>query len=817
MQRLTRQASYSLASRLAEDVVRSIGNISYSVLQSFPSCSSGSTHDSVFSLQIRAGDKQFHSGTPYCLSPGGGASATPTTKSRKLRKGESTFDSFVSNKPRGQRDQRQSNASKPRRGPQQPRPPRPPKEGEQMRGGLYSQKWKPKKPEAAMSGDVAAVPPLDDDDDGESLGIPTKTSWHNKKSWQQKSLAKGNSMWKGSGKKEFSKTNFAERNKPHFDEKPKQRKPKPKEPEVVLPKIIQVPEDVTVVRFAKLIDVPLSAVERVLIDIGEAPQSIEEAICPESAELIAMELGKSIQITKNPKSKSVDTNAVSRPPVITVMGHVDHGKTSLLDALRSTSVAAREAGGITQHVGAFEVSMPESGKSLTFLDTPGHAAFSAMRARGAAVTDIVVLVVAADDGVMPQTREAYAHAKASQCPIVVALTKCDLEGANIDKVKQEVAELGLEIEDYGGNVQVVEMAAPKGIGLRELETALLLEAEMLAPKAKVDVPATGVVVESRVDKGQGPVAMVIVTAGNLERGQSIVVGSEWGKIRALKTASGKTLDPKEAISPGKPVEVIGLKGLPNAGDELLVVATDERAQKLSKARTIRSQNIDLSLATSSETSSLEGEEEDEPKGPHSIPVIVKADVQGSAEALKESLSSLSNDLVKVNVVHVGVGPITSSDVDLALPFGGQIVGFNVKTAPDAQATAKSKGITIVNKRIIYELIEYMESIIEGATPKPPEDVVIGNAQVLALFKVPGKRGNSSRLVAGCRVSDGTMKSGMKVEVIRSGEVVFTGQIDSLRRHKLDVDTVGKGTECGLSLDGFEDFIVGDTISCIEVR
>jgi translation initiation factor IF-2 len=812
MQRLTRQAPYSLASRLAEDVIRSIGNISYSVLQSFPSCSSGSINDSIPALQIRTGAKQFHSGTPWSFSSA--ASPSSTTKSRKLRKGESSFDSFVSNKPRGQRDQRQPNASKPRRGPQQPRPPR---EGQQTRGGLSSQKWRAKNPEAAMSGDVAGVPLLDDGDDGESLGIPTKTSWHNKKSWQQKSLAKGNSTWRGSGKKEFSRPNLIERNKPHFDEKPKQRRPKPKEPEVVLPKIIQVPEDVTVVRFAKLVDVPLSAVERVLTDIGEAPQSIEETICPESAELIAMELGKSIEILKTPKSKAVDENAVSRPPVITVMGHVDHGKTSLLDALRSTSVAAREAGGITQHVGAFEVSMPESGNSLTFLDTPGHAAFSAMRARGAAVTDIVVLVVAADDGVMPQTREAYAHAKASQCPIVVAITKCDLEGANVDKVKQEVAELGLEIEDYGGNVQVVEMAAPKGVGLRELETALLLEAEILEPKAKVDVPATGVVVESRVDKGQGPVAMVIVTAGNLERGQSVVVGSEWGKIRALKNASGKTLGPNESVSPGKPVEIIGLKGLPNAGDDLLVVATDERAQKLSKARTIRSQNTDLSLATSSEASRSEGEEEDEPKGPHSIPVIVKADVQGSAEALKESLSSLSNDLVKVNVVHVGVGPITSSDVDLALPFGGQIVGFNVKTAADAQATAKSKGITIVNKRIIYELIEYMESIIEGATPKPPEDVVIGSAQVLALFKVPGKKGSSSRLVAGCRVSDGTMKSGMKVEVIRSGEVVYTGQIDSLRRHKLDVETVGKGTECGLSLDGFEDIIVGDTISCIEVR
>lgn len=557
-------------------------------------------------------------------------------------------------------------------------------------------------------------------------------------------------------------------------------------------------------------------------DIGETLQSDEESLSPDLAELVAMELGKTIEVVKGDKSPEIDAIMHPRPPVITVMGHVDHGKTSLLDALRSTSVAAREAGGITQHIGAFEVSMPESGSSLTFLDTPGHAAFSAMRARGAALTDIVVLVVAADDGVMPQTREAYAHAKASGCPIVVAITKCDLDGADVDRVKQNLADLGLELEDFGGNVQVVELAAPKGIGLKELETALLLESEVMEPKAPVDVPARGIVVEARVDKGQGPLAMVIVTGGQLKKGQSIVVGSEWGKIRNLKDHSGKQVGP-EGISPGRPVEVVGLRGVPNAGDELLVVTSDDRAQKLSKARSIKAEAVKQSIIQASnvpEPVKSEGESDDEDSindGPISIPVIVKADVHGSAEAVKESIVALGNEHVNINVVHVGVGPITCSDIDLAVPFGGRVVGFNVKTASDADALAKSRGVMILNRRIIYELMEDIESIVHGATPKPPEDVVIGNAEVLALFKVPARKGNPAKVVAGCRVLDGNIKAGLKVHVLRSGEIIHEGHLDSLRRHKLDVQTVGKGTECGVILEEFADFMVGDSLSCIEVQ
>ena len=567
----------------------------------------------------------------------------------------------------------------------------------------------------------------------------------------------------------------------------------------------------------------LSEVEQVLEDIGESTKSSEESMSPESTELVAMELGKTIKITGISKGLEDSAEKHPKPAVITVMGHVDHGKTSLLDALRNTSVAAREAGGITQHVGAFEVALPESGKSLTFLDTPGHAAFTAMRARGAAITDIVVLVVAADDGVMPQTKEAFAHVKVSKCPLVVAITKCDLEGANPDRVRAQLGELGIELEQYGGNVQSIEMAATQGIGLKDLETALLLEAEMLELQAAYDVPASGTVIESRIDKGQGPVAMVIITRGTLRPGESIVIGDEWGKVRLLKDPVGRVIG-KEGVSPGRPVEVIGLKGTPNSGDELLVVASDDRAQKISKARKFRSENIKAGIAAEekwkmaqADQKSTDDGEELEENGPTTIPIILKADVHGSVEAIKESLSGVSNDSVTVDIIHTGVGPVTGSDVDLAVPFGGSIIGFNVKVASDAEASAKRHGIKVSSRRIIYDIIQDVEALVDGATPKPPQEVIIGTAEVLALFKVPGRKGNPERMVAGCKVLDGKLKSGMKLRVLRSGEVVHEAPIQSLRRHRLDVDTVGKGTECGVGLLDWEGFMLGDSLSCLDYQ
>ena len=586
------------------------------------------------------------------------------------------------------------------------------------------------------------------------------------------------------------------------------------------------------------VGVSVKDLEKVLSDLGDAPRSEEDVVAPDAAELAAMELGKLAivapapsAVRKSSKTSSSSSNAEhgssdaveqlpSRPAVVTVMGHVDHGKTTLLDALRSTSVAAREAGGITQHVGAFEVSMPGSGQSLTFLDTPGHAAFSAMRARGAAVTDLVVLVVAADDGVMPQTREAMAHAQSAGCPIVVAITKCDLPAANPEKVKRELASAGLAVEGQGGTVQVIEVAATTGAGLPALEEALLLEGEMLELTADPEMPATGTVIEARLDRGQGPLATVIVTRGTLKVGQFIVVGSEWGKVRALKSPGGEMIAPKtaakEGIKPGKPVEVIGLRALPLAGDELMAVASEERAQRVSKARTDRSEGhrraaLGVVASGFAGGSSYRGPNGEEQKV---MPIVIKADVQGSAEAVREALANLSCSEVRVHVVHAGVGQITLSDVSLAVPSGAKVIGFNVKAAADAEAEAKAHGVDIISRRVIYELLGDVGLLIEGLTPKPVVEVVVGSAQVVATFQVTIK-GRERRTVAGCRVGEGIMRSGLKMRVLRGGEVVAEGVCDSLRRHKLDVETVGQGTECGLGVAGFGDFQTGDVLQCLD--
>lgn len=583
--------------------------------------------------------------------------------------------------------------------------------------------------------------------------------------------------------------------------------------------------------------VPVKDLEKVLSDLGEPPRSEQDTVAADAAELAALELGKVAVVAAVPinKNKSKNSNSLSknnkkkqreeeitstmildlppRPAVVTVMGHVDHGKTTLLDALRSTSVAAREAGGITQHVGAFEVSMPGSGQSLTFLDTPGHAAFTAMRARGAAVTDLVVLVVAADDGVMPQTKEALAHAQAAGCPIVVAITKCDMPSANPEKVRRQLASAGLPLEGQGGNVQAIEVASPTGKGLPELEEALLLEGEMLELTADPMVPATGTVIEAKLDRGQGPLATLIITRGTLKTGQFVVVGSEWGKIRALRSPGGELID-KDGVLPGRPVEIVGLKGLPLAGDEMMAVATEERAQRVSKARTDRSEGTRrAALARIQPPLAAVGPNGEEQR---TIPIVVKADVQGSAEAVRDALLSMSSKEVRVQVVHAGVGPITLSDVGLAVPSGAKVIGFNVKVAADAEAEAKLHGVEVLTRRVIYELLGDVGSLIEGLTPRALEEVVVGQAQVLAMFKASlDKKGKEKRTIAGCRVGEGTMKSGLKVKVLRGGEVIAEGICNSLRRHKLDVDTVGHGSECGLGVEGFDDFQAGDMLHCVD--
>ena len=606
-----------------------------------------------------------------------------------------------------------------------------------------------------------------------------------------------------------------------------------------VPQAIVIPHDATVTKLAHLFNVSVKEVERVLTELGDPARSEEDVVPPDAAELAALELGidavldtsapvrtakrKSTTKDNNSPQASGDTRAVPRPAVVTVMGHVDHGKTTLLDALRETSVAAREAGGITQHVGAFEVRMPGSGQSLTFLDTPGHAAFSAMRARGAAVTDLVVLVVAADDGVMPQTKEALAHAQAAGCPIVVAITKCDVPGADPEKVRRQLAVAGVLLEGVGGTVQSIEVAAPTGQGLRELEEALLLEGEMLELSADPEVPATATVIEARLDRGQGPLATVIVSKGTLRAGQVIVVGSEWGKIRGLRRpGSGKeSLSGANkhggdgGVGPGLPVEVVGLRGVPQAGDELMVVASEERAQRVSRARTDRSEDArrsGLALTNAPPTTTAS-----DGSITRVMPVVIKADVQGSAEAVRDALSNLSTREVRVHVIHSGVGPVTLSDVSLAVPSGAKVIGFNVKVGADAEAEAKLHGITVLHRRVIYEVLGDVGTLIEGMTPRELQDVVIGSAEVLMTFQVSavGASSKEKKTVAGCRVGEGAMKSGMRVRVVRGGDVIGEGVCNSLRRHKLDVDTVGQGTECGLGVEGFDTFMAGDVLQCID--
>ncbi|KAK9830345.1 hypothetical protein WJX72_011161 [[Myrmecia] bisecta] len=514
---------------------------------------------------------------------------------------------------------------------------------------------------------------------------------------------------------------------------------------------------VTVRALAKLLGCELDQLEKVLVDIGDKPSSAEDIVPLDSAELAAMEFGKTAIVSK--AARELDADAEPRPAVVTVMGHVDHGKTSLLDALRSTSVAAGEAGGITQHIGAFEVRMPGSQTSLTFLDTPGHAAFSAMRARGAALTDLVVLVVAANDGIMPQTREALAHARHSGCPIVVALSKCDMPGADPARVRRQLMEEGLELEEAGGNVQVVETAAPKGQGLLELEEALLLQADLLDLKASKTRDAEGVVVEARVSKGQGPLATVIVSRGSLEAGQLVVVGSEWGRVRAMRNAAGQLL---KQVLPGQPAEIAGLKGVPQAGDELLVVASEERARRVAEARAERAEHQrhlvkqgevqQAQLEADAQTWNAEEGAGNIPEK-RSLTVLIKGDVHGSVEAVEDAIEALASEAVGVKVAFTGVGPVSASDVQMASAMQARIIAFNTRAAhPSVEAQAKRNSVPIMSHRVIYHLLEDIGGWLAGLAPKVATDVVVGQAEVLQVFPLKGK-GKSSGAVAGCRVME----------------------------------------------------------------
>ncbi|KAK7259058.1 hypothetical protein RIF29_24652 [Crotalaria pallida] len=574
-------------------------------------------------------------------------------------------------------------------------------------------------------------------------------------------------------------------------------------------KMIEIFEGMTLVELSKRSGKSVSSLQGILTNVGEKVESEFEPLSMDVTELVAMEVGVNVKRLHSAKGAEI----VPRPPVVTVMGHVDHGKTSLLDALRQTSVAAREAGGITQHVGAFVVIMP-SGSSITFLDTPGHAAFSAMRARGAAVTDIVVLVVAADDGVMPQTLEAMSHAKAANVPIVVAINKCDKPGANPERVKIQLASEGLLLEEMGGDVQVVEVSAAKKTGLDNLEEALLLQAEIMDLKARIDGPAQAYVVEARLDKGRGPLITTIVKAGTLACGQHVVVGSEWGRIRAIKDMVGRLT---QRATPAMPVEIEGLRGLPMAGDDVIVVHSEERARMLSSGRKRKSEEDRIRKKMIKEPSTSESSEGEEVPQTVEMPIIVKADVQGTVQAITDALRTLNSSQVFVNVVHVGVGPISQSDVDLAQACGACIVGFNVKSPPTSLSQAATRAsIKVIIHRVIYHLLEDIGNLIIEKAPGTSETHVAGQAEVLDIFEVKGSKSKGPDVkIAGCKVTDGFVARSATMRLLRSGELVYEGPCASLKREKQDVDTVKKGNECGLVISDWQDFQIGDVIQCLE--
>ncbi|KAG1355237.1 translation initiation factor IF-2 [Cocos nucifera] len=573
-------------------------------------------------------------------------------------------------------------------------------------------------------------------------------------------------------------------------------------------KTIDIFEGMTILELAKRTGAKIGALQEILTNVGEKVESEFDPLSIDIAELVAMEVGVNI------RRLHTDEGAVlhPRPAVVTVMGHVDHGKTSLLDALRQTSVAAKEAGGITQHVGAFVVDMP-SGASITFLDTPGHAAFSAMRARGAAVTDIVVLVVAADDGVMPQTLEAMSHAKAANVPIVVAINKCDKPAADPERVRIQLGSEGLLLEDLGGDVQVVEISAAAKTGLDKLEEALLLQAEMMDLKARIDGPAQAYVVEARLDRGRGPLATAIVKSGTLVCGQYIVVGAEWGRIRAIRDMVGRVT---ESARPAMPIEVEGLKGLPMAGDDVVVVDSEERARMLSSGRKKKMEK-DRLRKVSKERIDIPETSEEVPQRVE-LPIIVKADVQGTVQAVTDALRSLNSPQLFVNIVHLGVGPISQSDVDLAQACGACIVGFNIRNPSSAISLAADKAnIKICQHRVIYHLLEEIGKLIVEKAPGTFETEIAGEAEVLSIFELKGRSKSKGPdvKIAGCRVIDGRFTKSSTMRLLRSGEVVFEGSCASLKREKQDVETVGKGNECGLVIQDCDDFQIGDVIHCLE--
>jgi translation initiation factor IF-2 len=574
---------------------------------------------------------------------------------------------------------------------------------------------------------------------------------------------------------------------------------------------VAVPETITVGELAHRMSVKAAEVIKALMKLGTMA-TINQVLDQETAIILVEEMGHKAKAAKldDPESYLVEggepeeIDQQPRPPVVTVMGHVDHGKTSLLDFIRRTKVAAGEAGGITQHIGAYHVETPRG--VVTFLDTPGHEAFTAMRARGAKATDIVILVVAADDGVMPQTIEAINHAKAAEVPLVVALNKIDKHEANPEKVKQELLSHGVVPEEYGGDSPVVPVSAKTGDGVDALLEQVLLQAEVLELKASPDAPARGVVIEARLDKGRGPVATLLVQSGTLKRGDIVLIGAVYGRVRAMLDENGKAV---QAAGPSIPVEIQGLNEVPNAGEDMMVVADERKAREIANFRQGKFRDVKFAKQNATKLENMFGQMAEGEK--KVLTLVIKSDVQGSQEALVHALTRLATDEVKVSVVHAGVGGITESDVNLAMAARAVIIGFNTRADATARKLIESAGIQVRYYNIIYDAVEEMKAALSGMLAPEKKESVIGMVQVRQVFRI-SKIGT----VAGCYVQDGVVKRSAQVRVLRDNVVIHTGDIDSLKRFKDDVREVKAGFECGMSLKNFTDLKEGDQFEVFEV-
>ncbi len=607
-------------------------------------------------------------------------------------------------------------------------------------------------------------------------------------------------------KREFLDESLPQR----FKKKKKYKKQTKEEEPTEEKKVIEYTPTMTVFEFAQSLGVDFSEILSKLFELGVLARK-NDIIAEDAAKIIAEEYG--FELKEEEKAKELEEELAEiedkpedlkeRPPIVTVMGHVDHGKTSILDAIKSTNVASREAGGITQHIAAYSVKV--QGKYITFLDTPGHEAFTEMRARGAQITDIVVLVVAADDGVMPQTVEAINHSKAAGVPIVVAINKIDKPNANPERVKQELANYGIVPEEWGGSNLFVNVSAKKKIGIDELLEAILLQAEIMELKANPNKRAKAVVVEAKLDKNRGPVATVVVKEGTLKQGDAFIVGVQYGKARALIDDKGKKV---KQVGPSFPAEILGLHGVPEPGDTLIVVSDEKKAKEIAEKRQEELKQAMLSQKTVSLENIFEQIEGGQIK---ELPIILKADVYGSIEAISNALSKLSTDEVTVKVIHSAVGAITKTDVNLAKASGAIIIGFNVRPTQEALKLANDLKVEVRTYKVIYDIVDDVKKSLAGMLSPEEKEEILGRVEVRQTFKVP-KVG----VVAGCYVTYGVIRRNAKVRILRDGVIIHEGSIASLKRFKEDVTEVKEGYECGVGIEGFNDIKEGDVIEVYEI-